>query len=100
MKDDVAQKLRNALNNGDIDLLAIHIAEGKRTDHDSQIELAFLDSKQLLTSRTAVVHGTALSPGDFARMGQARSALVWSPRGAHQGRPEFRFGGSKKDKTK
>jgi cytosine/adenosine deaminase-related metal-dependent hydrolase len=73
---DVAAKLRK----GDLDLLAIHIAEGKASDAQTKGEFAMLEAGGLVTSRTAVIHGIALTDADYAKMAAAGSALVWSPR--------------------
>ena len=73
---EVAAKLAK----GELDLLAIHIAEGRGADPQTRGEFALLESSGLLTRRTAVIHGIALTPGDFAKMAAAGAALVWSPR--------------------
>src|SRR5207248_1227421 len=65
---------------GHIDLMPIYIAEGKRADNESKSEFALLLNAQLLTARTAVVHGVALGSSDFDQMQAAGSVLVWSPR--------------------
>jgi len=39
-----------------------------------------LESAGLVTNRTAVIHGIALTDADFAKMAAAGAALVWSPR--------------------
>lgn len=80
MRPDRAVELAQGIQNGTIDLLAIHIAEGKRTDAASKNEINLLDDAHLLTSHTALVHGTALAADDFARLHAAGAGLVWSPR--------------------
>jgi 5-methylthioadenosine/S-adenosylhomocysteine deaminase len=72
--------IRAQLAHGDLDLLAIHIGEGKRSDPLSQGELDLLDKAQLLTSHTVIVHGVALNAAGFARVHTAGASLVWSPR--------------------
>ena len=73
-------EIRAQLAHGDVDLLAIHIGEGKRGDKLSQSELDILDKAQLLTNRTVIVHGVALDSAGFARLAKAGASLVWSPR--------------------
>jgi cytosine/adenosine deaminase-related metal-dependent hydrolase len=73
---DVAAKLRS----GELDLLAIHIAEGKSTDPQTKSEFGMLEAGGLLTNRTAIIHGIALTDADYAKMAAAGAALVWSPR--------------------
>ena len=72
----VAQRLRS----GALQLLAIHIAEGRSGDPQSRSEFGLLETSGLLTNRTAVVHGIALTAPDFAKMAATGAALVWSPR--------------------
>jgi cytosine/adenosine deaminase-related metal-dependent hydrolase len=80
MSDDTAKEIRDLLQSHQLDLLVVHIAEGKRTDPESNTELGLLESKGLLTERTAIVHGIALSNSDFAKIAAAKAALIWSPR--------------------
>ncbi|MHB1207330.1 MAG: amidohydrolase family protein [Rhodospirillaceae bacterium] len=77
---DTAPALAASLRNGQIDLMAIHIAEGQRNDPLSQGEFAELEKLGLLTPRTAIIHGVALTRADFAKVHAAGAALVWSPR--------------------
>lgn len=69
-----------SLNDGTIDLLAIHIAEGLPTDPESAQELDLLDAHGLLTSHTALIHALGLSPSQVARVHRAGASIVWSPR--------------------
>jgi cytosine/adenosine deaminase-related metal-dependent hydrolase len=80
MTPQKAAEIRAQLAHGDLDLFAVHIGEGKRSDKLSQGELDLLDKAQLLTSRTAIVHGVALDAAAFARVHKAGASLVWSPR--------------------
>jgi hypothetical protein len=73
---DIAAKLKK----GEIELLAIHIAEGKASDAQTRSEFGLLEAGGLVTNRTAVIHGIALTDADFAKMAAAGAALVWSPR--------------------
>lgn len=72
--------LAETLKTGAADLLVIHIAEGQRGDARTDGEFAALEKLGWLTSRTAVIHGVALTRADFAKMRAAGSTLVWSPR--------------------
>ncbi|MBX7198551.1 MAG: amidohydrolase family protein [Rhodospirillaceae bacterium] len=72
--------LAESLKKGDADLLVIHIAEGQRSDPKTRAEFAELEKQGWLTSRTAVIHGVALTRADFAKMHAAGATLVWSPR--------------------
>ena len=65
---------------GKYDLLAVHLGEGRRDDADSRAEFAKLKSMNLLNSKTAVIHGVALSEADFGEMQKAGTAFIWSPR--------------------
>ncbi len=68
------------LKDGRLDLLAIHIAEGRRADPQTQTEFGLLEKSSLLTGRTAIIHGIALTEADFAKMASVGASLVWSPR--------------------
>ena len=80
MTPQKAAEIRGQLAHGDLDLLAIHIGEGKRSDPLSKGELDLLDKAQLLTNRTVIVHGVALDTAGFARLHKVGASLVWSPR--------------------
>jgi 5-methylthioadenosine/S-adenosylhomocysteine deaminase len=73
---EVAARLRR----GELDLVTVHLAEGRRGDSQSRAEFELLESQGLLTARTAIVHGTALGADEFRRMAIAGTALLWSPR--------------------
>lgn len=73
---DIATQLKN----GAIDLLAVHIGEGKRSDPLSQGELDLLDKAGFLGAHTVIVHGVAIDAAGFARVHAAGAGLVWSPR--------------------
>ncbi|MGP0019881.1 MAG: amidohydrolase family protein [Candidatus Sulfotelmatobacter sp.] len=80
LKDDDADRLRDDLKIGQIDLLLIHVAEGSPQDLESSIEFEALKGRQLLSSHTAIIHGTALTARNFREMHSVGAALVWSPR--------------------
>ncbi len=65
---------------GDYDLIAVHLAEGRRADAESQAEFAQLKSLGLLSEKTAIIHGGGLREADFAEIAKARAAFIWSPR--------------------
>lgn len=69
-----------AIREGQLDLLAIHIAEGLPTDAESGQELDMLDAHGLLGPHTALIHSVGLSPSQLARVHRAGSSIVWSPR--------------------
>jgi 5-methylthioadenosine/S-adenosylhomocysteine deaminase len=69
-----------AIANGSLDLLAIHIAEGLPTDAESAQELDMLEARGLLTAHTALIHSVGLSPSQLARVHKAGASIVWSPR--------------------
>ena len=58
--------------------LALHVAEGK--DDYAREQFSFLEAQRLLNSKGVLIHGVALTPGDFQAMAAAGTALVWSPR--------------------
>jgi cytosine/adenosine deaminase-related metal-dependent hydrolase len=80
MKESDAEALREQLRGKDLDLLLIHVGEGSPQDLESSIEFLALEGRGFLSSRTAIIHGTALEADDFRRMHAAGAALVWSPR--------------------
>lgn len=73
-------KMRDQLGKGNLELLAVHLAEGKKSDPESQQEFGALVAAGMLTRNTAIVHGIALAEGDFKQMASAGTALIWSPR--------------------
>ena len=58
--------------------LVMHVAEG--TDAFSREQFTFLESQGLLNPKGVLIHGIALTAGDFQSMAGAGTALVWSPR--------------------
>jgi cytosine/adenosine deaminase-related metal-dependent hydrolase len=68
------------LKTGAFDLLAVHLSEGRRGDAATRAEFEQLKRLQLLTPRTAVIHGIGLTAADFGELHAAGAALVWSPR--------------------
>jgi 5-methylthioadenosine/S-adenosylhomocysteine deaminase len=55
----------------------VHVAEG--IDEKSRAEFQVLAQKHLLTSGTAIIHGTAFGAAEFEAMGAAGAKLIWSP---------------------
>ena len=65
---------------GKLDLIAVHLGEGKRSDQVNASEFAELEKAGLLTNKTAIIHGVALGDAEFTKMATAGTALIWSPR--------------------
>jgi cytosine/adenosine deaminase-related metal-dependent hydrolase len=55
----------------------VRAAEG--TDARSRAEVDLLAEAGVLRQNTVILHGTALGPGDFARLADARASVVWCP---------------------
>jgi hypothetical protein len=55
----------------------VHLSEG--IDEKSRGEFGILKQKKLLSSGTAVIHGTAFGEPEFKAMGKAGAKLIWSP---------------------
>ena len=79
LNDTTAAEVRRKLAAKEIDLVLIHVAEGKRTDPDSIKEFDLLKERGFLAPTTAVIHGVAFDKSDFGKMRLAATALVWSP---------------------
>lgn len=74
-----ATAVRRKIAEKEIDLVLIHVAEGKRTDPESIAEFDVLKARGFLAPSTAVIHGVAFDKSDFAKMRLAATALIWSP---------------------
>jgi cytosine/adenosine deaminase-related metal-dependent hydrolase len=79
LSDASAAEVRRKIAAKEVDLVLIHVAEGKRTDPDSIKEFDLLKGRGFLASTTAVIHGVAFDKSDFGKMRLAATALVWSP---------------------
>jgi len=79
LNDATAAEVRRKVAEKRLDLVLIHVAEGKRTDPDSIKEFDLLKERGFLTPTTAVIHGVAFDKSDFAKMRLSATALVWSP---------------------
>jgi cytosine/adenosine deaminase-related metal-dependent hydrolase len=79
MTDATAAAVRHKVAAKELDLVLIHVAEGKRTDPESIKEFDLLKTRGFLAHTTAVIHGVAFDKSDFAKMRLAATALVWSP---------------------
>lgn len=79
LNDATAAEVRRKVAAKEIDLVLIHVAEGKRTDPDSIKEFDLLKERGFLAPTTAVIHGVAFDKSDFAKMRLAATPLVWSP---------------------
>ena len=71
--------VKQDLISGNLDAFFIHLAEGKVNDPVSKAEFAKLQSKGLLTDKTAIIHGIALGANEFQAMHDAGTSLIWSP---------------------
>ena len=63
-----------------LDLVAVHLGEGQRNDADSHGEFARLKDLGLLTPKTTIIHGVALTESDFGEIAAAGASFIWSPR--------------------
>jgi 5-methylthioadenosine/S-adenosylhomocysteine deaminase len=79
LNDAAAAEVRRKVAEKRLDLVLIHVAEGKRTDPDSIKEFDLLKERGFLAPTTAVIHGVAFDKNDFGKMRSAATALVWSP---------------------
>jgi cytosine/adenosine deaminase-related metal-dependent hydrolase len=79
LNDATAAEVRRKVAAKELDLVLIHVAEGKRTDPDSMKEFDLLKERGFLAPTTAVIHGVAFDKSDFGKMRSAATALVWSP---------------------
>jgi 5-methylthioadenosine/S-adenosylhomocysteine deaminase len=79
LSDASAAEVRRKVAAKELDLVLIHVAEGKRTDPESAKEFDLLKGRGFLASTTAVIHGVAFDKSDFGKMRLAATALVWSP---------------------
>src|SRR4029079_1120037 len=79
LSDATAAEVRRKVAAKEIDLVLIHVAEGKRTDPDSIKEFDLLKARGFLTHTTAIIHGVAFDKSDFGKMRLAATALIWSP---------------------
>jgi hypothetical protein len=55
----------------------VHLGEG--VDSKAREEFVTLKQKGLLTSQTAIIHGTAFGEPEFQEMAQIGAKLIWSP---------------------
>src|SRR6185369_11489631 len=79
MNDATAAAVRHKVAAKELDLVLIHVAEGKRTDPESIKEFDLLKERGFLAHTTAVIHGVAFDKSDFAKMRSTATAIVWSP---------------------
>lgn len=79
LNDANAAEVRRKVAAKQIDLVLIHVAEGKRTDPESTKEFNLFKARGFLVPTTAVIHGVAFDKSDFGNMRSTATALVWSP---------------------
>ena len=72
--------IRDELIAGSLDAFLIHLAEGKSNDQVSKDEFGLLLSSGLLTNKTAIIHGIALTQDEYKIMKYLGASLIWSPR--------------------
>ena len=73
-----ATKIREGLQDGSVSAFITHIAEG--VDDDSRQELEELKGHGLLRPGAAIIHGTALDPGQLSEVAESGASIIWSPR--------------------
>jgi len=78
LSNEDAVKIGAGLGDGSVQAFLVHLAEG--IDDESRDELATLKGHGLLKPGTAVIHGTALNPGQLSELADAGVSLIWSPR--------------------
>lgn len=71
--------LRKQIDEGEVDAVYIHLAEGKRDNQRSREEFGDLVDANLLTAATVIIHGTALTDESLGDLKDAGGKLVWSP---------------------
>ncbi len=76
----LSEETLDLIKHGPIDLIAVHLGEGQRNDADSHAEFARLKELGLLTPKTAIIHGVALTEADFGEITGAGASFIWSPR--------------------
>jgi len=77
--DATGAAVRQKLAAKQLDLVLIHVAEGRRTDPESAKEFDLLKERGFLAPTTAVIHGVAFDKSDFRKMRLAATPLIWSP---------------------
>jgi 5-methylthioadenosine/S-adenosylhomocysteine deaminase len=80
LNDASADETLRKLAAKELDLVLIHVAEGRKDDLESTLEFTLLKCRAFLSPTTAVIHGSAFEKSDFRNMRLAATALVWSPR--------------------
>jgi 5-methylthioadenosine/S-adenosylhomocysteine deaminase len=80
LKGPALQAVMSDLQQGKIDLLLVHVAEGAPGDMESATEFRALKGVGLLGPSTAIIHGVALGADEFQEMATSGTALIWSPR--------------------
>jgi cytosine/adenosine deaminase-related metal-dependent hydrolase len=73
-----AAQIRAEMDNGTTLAYIVHLSEG--IDEASRGEFDYVWSRNLLTDKLVVIHGTAFGQCEFQQMGMAGTKLVWSPR--------------------
>jgi hypothetical protein len=76
-KSTEAPSLVAAMEAGDVDAWLVHLGEG--TGGDAPLEFSVLRDVCLVRSETAIIHGTALTPGELDEMAAAGMKLIIAP---------------------
>lgn len=69
--------LRSKLEGGSVNAVLIHLCEGP--DATSRAQFATWRDWGMLNEATAIIHGTALEPSDFAQMAAVGAKILWAP---------------------
>ena len=77
VKDDKIQRWLDKMNEGKLDALFFHIAEG--TDDVARNEFDFLVEHGLGRKETIIIHGTALDEEQIRYMSDHDMSVIWSP---------------------
>lgn len=88
LKSDDSALDAQALSDGSLDLLLIHVAEGsplqptpkEPKDLETSLEFMVFEQRGFLRPHVAVIHGTGLGEGEFRAMYVSGVPLIWSPR--------------------
>jgi len=72
-------RLRSAIDAGEVTAFYIHVAEGHPENERSRKEFEKLEEAGLLTEATVIIHGTALTDDQLGRLREVKGKLVWSP---------------------
>ena len=75
--DYVGSHVKSGNQSGSLKAWYLHLAEG--VDEESRAEFDILVQNNLLVGELVLIHGTALTPTEFQKMGEVGADLAWSP---------------------